>query len=146
MLLKVLPSELAPPEDRGMLFVVMSGPEGATLDIHGPQAAAREVDAVVRAANVDGDIVRANLRIPGGWGQTDMNQARGFMLLKPWDERERSAEQIAQSLREPLVQDPGRAACRWSRRAASSFAAAARRCRWCSAARSTPTSSSGATS
>jgi multidrug efflux pump len=105
MLLKVLPSELAPPEDRGMLFVMVSGPEGATLnymDKHG-----REVEAAIRAANVNGDIVRANLRIPGGWGQTDMNQARGFTLLKPWGERERSAEQIAQSLREPLARIPG---------------------------------------
>ena len=36
-----------------------------------------------------------------------MNEARGFLLLAPWDERERSADQIAQSLRGPLNQMPG---------------------------------------
>ena len=105
LLLKVLPSELAPPEDRGMLFFVMTAPEGATLDYmdrHGRQA-----DAIIREVNKNGEIVRANFRIPGGWGLTDLNQARGFMLLKPWNEREHSAEQIAQSLRGPLGAMPG---------------------------------------
>jgi len=105
VLLKVLPSELAPPEDRGMLFFVMTAPEGATLDYmdrHGRQA-----DAIIREVNKNGEIVRANFRIPGGWGLTDLNQARGFMLLKPWNEREHSAEQIAQSLRGPLGAMPG---------------------------------------
>jgi len=104
VLLRILPSELAPVEDRGMLFVALTGPEGSTLDYmdrHG-----REVEQIIRQVNGDGAIVRANLRIPGG-GSTDVNQARGFMLLKPWGERERSAEQIAQSLRGPLAQLPG---------------------------------------
>ncbi len=105
VLLKVLPSELAPAEDRGMLFLALTGPEGATLDYmerHG-----RQFEQIVREVNADGAIVRANLRIPGGWGSSDMNQARGFMVLKPWDERERSAEQVAQSLRGPLSKLPG---------------------------------------
>jgi multidrug efflux pump len=105
LLLKVLPSELAPAEDRGMLFFGLTGPEGATLDYmdrHG-----REVEAIVKQANTDGAIVRTNLRIPGGFGSTDLNQARGFMLLSPWGERDRSAEQIAQSLRGPLGRVPG---------------------------------------
>ena len=104
VLLRALPSELAPAEDRGMLFFMMSAPEGSTLDYmdrHGRQA-----EAIIRSVNQDGEIVRANFRIPAG-GSTELNQARGFMLLKPWGERERSAEQIAQSLRGALAQIPG---------------------------------------
>jgi multidrug efflux pump len=104
LLLRALPSELAPPEDRGMLFVGLTGPEGATLDYmerHG-----REVESIIKQADTDGSIVRTNLRIPAG-GSIDLNQARGFMLLSPWGERARSAEQIAQSLRGPLGKVPG---------------------------------------
>ena len=104
-LLRILPSELAPSEDRGMLFVSLTGPEGATLDYmdrHG-----RQYEEIVKRVNDDGAIVRANLRMPGGFGSTDLNQARGFMVLKPWGERERSADQIAQALRGPLSQLPG---------------------------------------
>jgi multidrug efflux pump len=105
LLFRTLPSELAPAEDRGMLFVGLTGPEGATLDYmdrHG-----REVESIVHRTIADGSIVRMNMRIPGGFGSTDMNQARGFMLLTPWGERERSAEQIAQALRGPLGAVPG---------------------------------------
>ena len=56
----------------------------------------------------DGEVVRAIVRIPGGFGGgAQMNQARGFMLLRPWGEREQSAEQIAQRIRGKLNQIPG---------------------------------------
>jgi multidrug efflux pump len=104
-LLRVLPSELAPAEDRGMLFMVLTGPEGATLDYM--ERHARQVEEIVEKSNSDGAIVRLNVRIPGGWGVSDLNQARGFMVLEPWDERDRSAEQIAEALRGPLGRMPG---------------------------------------
>jgi len=49
------------------------------------------------------------MRVPGGFGGagSQLNEGRGFMLLAPWDERERSAEQIAQSLRMQLSKIPG---------------------------------------
>ncbi|MCJ7452533.1 MAG: efflux RND transporter permease subunit, partial [Steroidobacteraceae bacterium] len=44
----------------------------------------------------------------GGFGgASDINQARGFLLLAPWNERERGAEEIAQSVRMQLNQIPG---------------------------------------
>ncbi|HET9693115.1 MAG TPA: efflux RND transporter permease subunit, partial [Steroidobacteraceae bacterium] len=48
-------------------------------------------------------------RIPGGFGGAggQMNEARGFMLLAPWDERDRSADQIAQAVRAELNRMPG---------------------------------------
>jgi multidrug efflux pump len=55
-----------------------------------------------------GEVVRANMRIPGGFGgASEMNQARGFVVLAPWGERERTAEQIAQAVRRQLNEIPG---------------------------------------
>jgi multidrug efflux pump len=106
LLFRALPTELAPAEDRGMLFLGLTGPEGASLeymDRHG-----RMAEDIMLQEVASGDIVRGNLRIPGGFGgASDMNQARGFMVLAPWSERTRSAEQIAQALRMKLNQIPG---------------------------------------
>jgi multidrug efflux pump len=106
VLLRTLPSELAPSEDRGFVFVGLNGPEGASLEYMDRHL--QQVEALAAKQIETGDVVRLNARVPGGFGgQTEMNQARGFMLLAPWDERDRSAEQIAQSLRGPLNQIPG---------------------------------------
>ena len=106
VLLRMLPSELAPPEDRGFMFVALNGPEGASLEYMDRHA--RQVEAIVQREIATGDVVRLNLRVPGGFGgAAEMNQARGFMMLAPWGERERSAERIAQSLRSELDQLPG---------------------------------------
>ena len=106
LLFRVLPSELTPPEDRGMLFVGMNGPEGASLEYMDRHA--RMAEDIVMREVAGGDVVRANMRVPGGFGgASDMNQARGFMLLAPWGERERSADQIAQGLRTQLNEIPG---------------------------------------
>jgi multidrug efflux pump len=106
VLFRAIPSELTPPEDRGMLWIGVNGPEGASLDYmdrHG-----RMVEDVMMREVEGGDVVRANMRIPGGFGgASELNQARGFMVLAPWSQRERSAEQISQDLRGPLNQIPG---------------------------------------
>ena len=106
VLFRVVPSELAPPEDRGMIFYTLTAPEGASLDYMDRHA--RMADDVVARERATGDVVRGLTRIPGGFGgATDLNVARGFLLLAPWGERERGAEQIAQSLRAQLNDMPG---------------------------------------
>ena len=106
VLLRVLPTELAPPEDRGYMFVGLNGPEGASLDYMDRHA--RAVEAIVGEEIETGDVIRLNIRVPGGFGgAAEMSQARGFMLLTHWDARERSAEQIAQSIRTRLDELPG---------------------------------------
>jgi multidrug efflux pump len=106
VLLRVLPSELAPAEDRGFMFVGLNGPEGASLEYMDRHM--RAVEDIVRKERETGDIVRLNIRVPGGFGAgAEMNSSRGFMMLAPWHERERSAEQIAQSLRGELNKLPG---------------------------------------
>jgi multidrug efflux pump len=106
VLLKVLPAELAPSEDRGFLFIGLNGPEGASLEYMDRHL--REAERIVARERATGDVVRLNGRIPGSFGGGGgMNEARGFMLLAPWDERDRSAEQIAQSVRAEFSKMPG---------------------------------------
>ena len=106
LLFRALPSELTPPEDRGMMFFGLSGPEGASLDYMDRHA--RIAEGILMREIESGEVVRANLRIPGGFGgASELNQARGFVVLAPWGERDRSAEQIAQSVRMQLNQIPG---------------------------------------
>jgi multidrug efflux pump len=102
---RALPSELQPPEDRGFLQIGMTGPEGASLEYMDRHARMVE-DVLLR--EVGGDVVRAIVRVPGGFGGgADMNQGRGFCLLAPWSERDDSAEEIAQRLRVRLAEIPG---------------------------------------
>jgi len=106
LLFRALPSELAPAEDRGMLFMGLTGPEGSSLEYMDRHA--RMAEEILMREVESGEAVRANMRIPGGFGgASDMNQARGFVVLAPWGERERSADQIAQSIRAQLNQIPG---------------------------------------
>jgi multidrug efflux pump len=106
MLFRALPSELTPPEDRGMMFIGLTGPEGASLDYMDRHA--RMAEEILLREVEGGEVVRANVRIPGGFGgASELNQARGFVVLAPWGERERSAEQIAQAVRVQLNQIAG---------------------------------------
>jgi multidrug efflux pump len=105
-LLRSLPSELTPAEDRGMIYYSLTAPEGSTLEYMDAQARLAE-DIVAREVET-GDVVRGIMRIPGGFGgATELNQARGFLLLAPWGARDRSADEIAQSIRTQLNQIPG---------------------------------------
>jgi len=106
LLFRVLPSELTPPEDRGMMFIGLSGPEGASLEYMDRHA--RMAEEIMLREVAGGEVVRANMRIPGGFGgASELNQARGFVVLAPWGERERTADQIAQAVRMQLNQIPG---------------------------------------
>jgi multidrug efflux pump len=107
VLLRTLPTELAPVEDRGFVIVGLNGPEGASLgymDRH-----LRMLEGIAAQEIATGDVIRIGARVPGGFGGAGgaLNEGRAFMLLAPWGERERSADQIAQSMRGPLNQIPG---------------------------------------
>ena len=92
-----LPQEFAPTEDRAMMPVMVSGPEGASLA--NLDRYVREVETVlmdeVRAGNARRVIVRS-----GSFGaQGDVNNATLFMPMTLWDERDETAQEIAQRVR-----------------------------------------------
>ncbi len=105
-LLRELPREYAPNEDRGAFFVMMQAPEGASYDY--TDRYAREMERILLREVDDGPLMRFLLRIPGSWGTSgEVNTARAIALLKPWDERDESAGEIARRLTRELGQLPG---------------------------------------
>ena len=102
-LLRLVPSELAPAEDRGSFFVSIVGPEGAGFDYTVGQI--RQVEQVFSGlAGDDKPIRRYNTRAPGGFGAgEEMHTGNVIVFLQDWDKREQSTGEIAESLRGELA-------------------------------------------
>jgi len=102
LLLKVLPSELAPAEDRGSFQIMIDGPEGAGFDYTVGQV--QQVEKIVSGfVGEDEPIVRANPRVPGGWGSTEeMHTGRISVFLQPWRQRDVSTPDVAAELQTHL--------------------------------------------
>src|SRR5690606_7284401 len=100
---RIVPSELAPAEDRGAFFVSIVGPEGAGFDYTVRQI--KQVESIF-AERVRGDdpvIERYNTRAPGGWGASEeMHTGNVIVFLEDWRKRDQSTAQVAGSLREEL--------------------------------------------
>ncbi len=107
-LLRQIPAELAPPEDRGAVLVALAGPEGAGYDYTVRQM--QQVEAVLfNYLGPDQPIDRANTRVPGGFGGagSDMHNGQAILLLKPWDQRALSTAELVEALRRDLARVPG---------------------------------------
>ncbi len=93
-----IPRELSPTEDRGVFIVPATAPQGAT-----PEYTAwhlRRVESLLAPLLEEGGEGQRTLSIVGFRGQPE----RAFMIarLKPWEERERSQQDIVNGLRGPL--------------------------------------------
>ncbi|MFB3124876.1 MAG: efflux RND transporter permease subunit [Woeseiaceae bacterium] len=84
-----LPHELAPAEDQGIIIGFGTAPEGATIDY--TDRYAKQMEDIYEAVPEQNRF----FKIVGFSGVTN---AIGFIGLKPWNERQRSAQQIAESL------------------------------------------------
>jgi multidrug efflux pump len=91
-------SELAPVEDRGVIFMPVNAPDGATLDF-----TARYLDEVDRIAATHPEFDRRFIFSGGG------NVASGTAILRTvdWDQRQRSTREIAQALLPQVSALPG---------------------------------------
>jgi multidrug efflux pump len=106
LLMKALPAEYAPSEDRGAFSVLLRAPEGATLQYMDRYT--REMEAILLEEIGDSDSVRRFLtRLPGSWGGAEVNSARAIVLLENWAERDESDKEIGARLRERLNALPG---------------------------------------
>ena len=103
VLLKFLPSELVPTEDRSIGFGIVIAPEGATLDYTDKYM--REVEKRLLALPERRALFTAIGLGFGGPGRV----TNGFMFLalKPREEREKSQQQIVQELFPQLISIPG---------------------------------------
>ncbi|PZQ10692.1 MAG: multidrug transporter AcrB [Rhodanobacter denitrificans] len=107
LLLRVVPTELAPTEDRGVFMVQITGPEGAGFDY-----TVEQVHQVERTFQTliegDGPIERVNTRVPGGWSASEeMHSGQATVFLKPWSERSETTSEVADRLRRDLTALPG---------------------------------------
>jgi multidrug efflux pump len=102
-----IPSEFAPTADVGRVFITIEGPEGSSVEYMSEQA--NRLEAIVRKEVEKGDIISTMLRVPGqGGGATgDVNSARMVLILKDWNERERSAQEISQAVMDEVRKIPG---------------------------------------
>ena len=107
MLFRTLPSEYAPPEDRGIVAVFMRAPEGASLDYS--QRYASQIEAILAEEFDRGNLRRSLLRLPGSWGggTGEVNSAMLFNLLEPWGARPDSAQTIARRIETKAAALPG---------------------------------------
>jgi len=105
-MMRILPAEYAPAEDRGAFSIVLRAPDGASLEYMDRYA--REMEAILLDEIGDSKSVRRFLtRLPGSWGGAEVNSARAIVLLENWDERDESDQEIGARLRDRLEQLPG---------------------------------------
>ena len=95
-----VPSEFTPQADVGRALISLEGPEGSSMEYIDKYA--KQLEKIEMSAFGDGEIDRVLIRVPGQGGSDlrtgDINTARGFVIFKPWHEREHSANQIMQPL------------------------------------------------
>lgn len=92
VLFNIVQSELAPIEDRGVIFGVISGPEGSTIDY--------TLETVKKVEQFYDDVPE-KLTHQTIIGFPTVTDSFAILRLKSWDERERSQQEIAESL-QPL--------------------------------------------
>lgn len=103
-LLRVLPGELAPKEDRGMFFVAVSGPEGQTFD--SSVNSMREIEQRLTPYVEAGEFNRLLTRVPGFGGGSGMNTGFAIIGLDDWSKR-RDGFAIVDDVNAQLASIPG---------------------------------------
>lgn len=104
-LINKLPIEYMPREDRGFAMMMLTAPDGASLDY--TLGYAKKAEDIALADKAKGDVLRVLTR-SGSWGAgTDVNTAMVFGPLALWSDRERSAQEIAQNWNRQLADLPG---------------------------------------
>jgi len=105
-LFRVLPKEFAPIEDRGVIIVRITAPEGASMGYTREQV--RKIEDAVYPLIERGDayVVMSNLA-PGWQRPAPVNEANVFVRLKPWDERNSKQQALVQEITREVVGLPG---------------------------------------
>ncbi|HEX7024032.1 MAG TPA: efflux RND transporter permease subunit [Gemmatimonadales bacterium] len=98
-----LKREFVPPEDRGMVQVTITAPEGSTLAFTDEYQ--RQVEQILSSVP---EIANYTSTVGGGgFGGGGVNGGRIFVRLVDWAERKRSAQDIVEELRPRLSQITG---------------------------------------
>jgi multidrug efflux pump len=104
-LLRLLPQEYTPDEDRGSFFTYVRGPEGATFEYMTPYM--NEIERRLTRYVESGEIQRLMIRTPGGFGGVPrFNTGTVVVVLSPFDQR-RQGRVILAEIRALLSDLPG---------------------------------------
>ena len=103
-----LDSELIPPEDRGVLRVFASGPDGVGVNYMDRQT--EKIEDILQPLTESGE-AKSVFAMVGMW---DPNRSLITVPLADWSERRRSQQEIANSLRGALLDIPGARVGTWS--------------------------------
>ncbi|MDX1504306.1 MAG: efflux RND transporter permease subunit [Spongiibacter sp.] len=92
--MQTVPNEFAPKEDRGVIFALIRGPEGASFEFVTENLVEFERRLMPLVEN--GEINRLLVRAPGGRGGADSyNEAFSIIVLNDWGTRRPSNEIVA---------------------------------------------------
>jgi multidrug efflux pump len=98
VLFRGLHSELAPVEDRGTVMAFASAPEGSTLEYLNHYT--KQIDEIYLSTP---EVVRYMMIM----GRPTVTNMISYVTLSPWDERERSASEIARAMLPRVMAIPG---------------------------------------
>ncbi|MGH6792097.1 MAG: efflux RND transporter permease subunit [Methyloceanibacter sp.] len=97
-LFTTLKAELAPIEDQGNIITVFRGPEGATIQY--TDAYAKRLEEIALAVPEADRVFVVS-------GSPTVSQGRVILRVKPWDQRERTQQEIGRSIAPDMVAIPG---------------------------------------
>ena len=101
-LVRLIPTEFAPDQDRGALFTIFVAPDGKSMQYTDQKV--REFEKIV---GEHPDVERVTTAV-GGFGRGGQgNKGNGFIILKPLGVRKKTQFQVAEELRANLKQIEG---------------------------------------
>lgn len=98
LLFKLIPSELAPPEDKGVIMLFGNAPSNANLDFM--QNSMNEVNKIL-SAQKEVEYAQVFTGIPSS------NQALGISTLVPWSNRDASQQEVQERVGKLVAEVPG---------------------------------------
>ncbi len=104
-LMRVLPAEFVPEEDRGIFFVFVETPEGSSFEA--TQRQMRLFEAPLMKLVEDGKATRVMARIPGFGSSDEVNRGIFIVVMVPWDQRQESTQEIMSDLFKKFMVMPG---------------------------------------
>jgi len=100
------PNELAPPEDRGVVFASVTAPEGATISY--TQAQVRLIEKLLEPYTGEhGPLERLIAIVPSFGGGRTANSAFMVLRLKDWAARDQSAQDLLNEIMPKVTGIPG---------------------------------------
>lgn len=100
VLFRMMPSEYAPAEDRQRVYILLTAPEGASLQYM--ERYLRQVEQIAMVEVEKGNARRMLSRIGNFGGGNEVNIGRVVLSLSDFDERKEPAQEIAARLRPQL--------------------------------------------